>query len=112
MVDGGRFDRAVEALGHRYRRRLLVALLEHNPQDDDDTQDTERALGDVTDGGTDGQLIESELVHNHLPKLEEMGYIRWDREAGEIAKGPDWAEIEPLLEVLRDHEDELPDGWL
>jgi hypothetical protein len=112
MERGGRFDRAVEALGHQYRRRLLVALLEHNPQDDDDTQDAERALRDVAGGEEDSPLIESELVHNHLPKLEELGYIRWDREAGEIAKGPDWAEIEPLLELLRDHEDDLPDGWL
>lgn len=109
MDDTDRFGRGVDALGHRYRRRLLVALLDHNPQDDDDAQDAERALG--IEGGDDA-LIETQLFHHHLPKLEDLGYIAWDRETGEIRKGPDWEEIEPLLQLLRDHEEELPDGWL
>lgn len=106
------FDGALEALKHRYRRRLLVALLDHNPQDDDDAQEAENALGTVTGADTDEELIETELVHNHLPKLEDLGYIRWDREAGTISKGPNWDEIAPLLEVLDTHADELPDDWL
>ena len=110
--DTTEFDSAVEAISHRYRRRLLLALLEHNPQDDDDAQEAENALGTVAGAGTDETLIETELVHNHLPKLEELGYITWDREDGAISKGPNWDEIEPLLELLVAHEDELPDGWL
>lgn len=110
--DADRFDRAVDALGHKYRRRLLEALLVHNPQDDDDAQDAEQALERVADGDADEELVMTQLIHNHLPKLEAMDYIAWDKETGEIAKGENWAEIEPLLKLLRDHEDELPDGWL
>ena len=106
------FDGAVEALGHRYRRRLLIALLEHNPQDDEDAQDAERALGTVSGADADEKLIETELVHTHLPKLAELGYIRWDRAEGTISKGPEWDEIKPLIELLNDHADELPEGWL
>jgi hypothetical protein len=112
MDDESRFDRAVRVLGHPYRRRLLLALAEENPQDDDDAQNAEEALGTVSGETGDDETIETELVHNHLPKLEELGYIRWDRETGKISKGPDWEEIEPLLKLLADHEDELPDGWL
>lgn len=109
-LDG--FDDAVEALGHRYRRRLLLALLDHNPQDDDDAQNAEEALGTVAGAETNETLIATKLVHNHLPKLEELGYIAWDRESGNISKGRDWDEIEPLLKLLNEHADELPDGWL
>jgi hypothetical protein len=108
----GRFDRAVDALGHQYRRRLLVALLDHNPQDDDDAQDAERALGTVEGEAEDPAGVELELTHTHLPKLEDLGYITWNRETGKVKKGPRWDEIEPLLKLLRDHQDELPEGWL
>lgn len=56
--------------------------------------------------------IKIELIHSHLPKLEEHEYITWDRESGEISKGPNWSEIAPLLHLLDEHADELPDGWL
>jgi hypothetical protein len=41
MKEGARtkqedFDTALSALADPYRRQLLVALLAHNPQDDDD----------------------------------------------------------------------------
>lgn len=110
MVSGS--DRAIDALGHRYRRRLLVALLDHNPQDIDDAQGAEQALGTAEGGGRDDGLIETELVHTHLPKLADYGYITWDRETGTIETGPNWAEIEPVLQLLDDHADELPGGWL
>ena len=48
----------------------------------------------------------------HLPKLEDMGYISWDRNTNEISKGPAWDDIAPLLKLIYDHQDELPKGWL
>jgi len=61
---------------------------------------------------------EAELVrlvgmkHIHLPKLEEYGFIDWDRNSNEVSKGANFEEIRPLLEMLADHEDELPEEWL
>lgn len=112
MIPEDTFDRAVGALGDRYRRRLLVALLDENPQDDDDLQAGESAFGPEDRDDEANQLLNIELVHLHLPKLESLGYITWDQETGNISKGPDWDEIEPLLRLLRDHADELPDDWL
>jgi hypothetical protein len=109
---GKAFDRSVEAMGHRYRRRLLLALLDSNPQDDKDAQNAEEALGSVVEGEVDEEIVETELVHYHLPKLDELGYITWDQETGKIKKGPQWDEIEPLLKLLTDHQDELPDDWI
>ena len=47
-----------------------------------------------------------------LPLLDDAGVIEWDREADEIRKGPRFAEIRPLLELLDDHREELPSDWL
>ncbi len=99
-------DDALDALGHVQRRRLLVALLDHNPQDDSPSV--------ITGSDQDVDALE-ELVameHVHLPKLVEYGYITWDREQREVSKGPEFEEIRPLLDLLVEHEDELPQGWL
>lgn len=99
-------DELFAALSSPYRRQLLVALLEHNPQDDDDRDPLNIVADDV-----EPEVLEIELLHKHLPKLEEMAFVTWNREADEISKGPRWAEIEPLVTLVDDHQDELPDGW-
>jgi hypothetical protein len=101
------FDENLRTLANSYRRQLLVALLEHNPQEDDD-----RDPLDVVADSDEPDVLETELVHRHLPRLEEMGYIVWNRETNEISRGPKWAEIAPLLELIHNHRDELPANWL
>lgn len=100
------FDEAVDALSDVQRRKLLVSLLAHNPQDDSPVA--------VADAEQDETMLESivRMEHVHLPKLEESGYIEWDRESHEVMKGPDFDEIRPLLELLDAHADELPEGYL
>jgi len=100
-------DDILDALSNPYRRQLLVALLDHNPQDDSD-----RDPLDVLSEADEAAVLESELVHTHLPKLDEMGYISWNRSTNTISKGARWGEIAPLLKLMHDHQDELPDGWL
>lgn len=100
------FDDMVEALADVQRRKLLVALLEHNPQDD--------APVVVADSDSDADAV-SRLVqmnHVHLPKLADYGFIEWDKENHEVMKGPKFDEIRPLLKLLENHEDELPPDWL
>jgi hypothetical protein len=112
MESRGELDRSLDALGHKYRRRLLLALSRHNPQDDEDAQDAEEALKAVFEGTTENDMIETELIHSHLPKLERYEYIIWDQETGAISKGPNWEEIEPILSLLESHRDELPEEWI
>ena len=99
---------SLEALEHPYRRQLLVTMLEQNPQDDDDVD----PLDSVDYSAADAEQLQIALRHVHLPKLEQRGFITWDRRRGAISKGPDWDEIAPLLTLIHDHSDELPAGWL
>jgi len=100
-------DEVFKALSNVHRRRLLVALVEHNPQRDsvvvpEDIDEEEQAL----------EALQTKFYHHHLPYLEDAGFIRWKRDTHEVIKGPKFDEIRPLLELMRDHSDELPDDWL
>ncbi|WP_254663402.1 hypothetical protein [Haladaptatus sp. W1] len=75
----------LDVLANNYRRRLLIALLEHNPQDDTDTQ----IPADLTIEDEDIEKLMIQMTHTHLPKLEAAGFIEWDRETNEVRKGPD-----------------------
>lgn len=97
-------DVQVELLADGTRRRLLVALLDDAPGESPITL-TER-------GGETGTPERIEMQHLHLPKLADAGVVRWDRENNLVLQGPQFDELEPLLTVLHDHADELPDEWL
>ena len=99
-------DEVMNALANVQRRKLLIALLEHNPQDDMPV-----VIAD-SDGETDAIERLVAMQHVHLPKLVEYGFIEWNEDTHEVMKGPTFDEIRPLLELLDDHEDELPDDWL
>ena len=101
---------AFDALADPYRRQLLFALFDANPQDDDYLNPLDLLVeGETTD---DRAATRIELRHAHLPKLADMGFIEWDRESGELSKGEKWKEITPLLQLMHEHRDELPDEWL
>jgi hypothetical protein len=103
-----RFEEALMLLANKYRRRLLVDLLEHNPQDDEDT----RLPADVTITDDELAKLRVDMTHVHLPKLEAAGVIEWDRDQNEISKGPVFDELRPLLELMDEHSEDLPDHWL
>ena len=99
-------DDALDALAHIQRRKLLFALLDHNPQDDSPI------IVAPTEDETDTLEPVLETYHLHLPKLADYGFIDWNQETHEVAKGPNFDKINSLLELLADHEDNLPGIWL
>lgn len=97
---------ALRSLAAKDRRRLLHDLRREEPLD------TAESTTVVANGsGRDLDELETELHHVHLPKLADAGYIEHDRETGEVRRGPKFDEIAPLLQLMANHPDELPDGW-
>lgn len=90
------------ALADGQRRRLLIALLE---------DDSPLVIAD-SESAADSLEHRMSMKHVHLPKLADYGFIEWDRERHEVSKGPKFVEIRPLIELLNNHENELPDDWL
>ncbi|WP_438267082.1 DUF7344 domain-containing protein [Haladaptatus salinisoli] len=97
-------DEQLAVLSNRYRRRLLVALTQRAHQPDR----LAPSRGLATDGGDEDQAIA--MQHVHLPTLADHGFIDWDRETHRVTKGTRFNEIEPLLTVLSENHDVLPDG--
>lgn len=96
-------DEQLDVIADEARRRLLLALRDRRPQVDAPIEIIEWV------NETDSMKSMTTMRHTHLPKLEAQGLIRWGRETGQVSQGPQFAEIEPLLTLLDDHRDELPD---
>lgn len=92
-------------LSHWPRRRVLVALLHHHPRADTPVDRDDPAVEEDLEVLYDFQRL-------HLPELEDGGFIDYDREERIVSRGPNFPEIEPLLGLIDEHRDELPDDWL
>lgn len=92
------------ALADPLRRRLLVNLLEHDPQEELDPES-------VHVGEQELERFRTKMFHVHLPKLDGTDIVQWNRDANEIVKGPRFDEIQPLLSLIDAHADELPYNW-
>jgi hypothetical protein len=95
-------DRLFEAMSNTQRRRVLVALLERDSREDVPIPEAVHT-GEKTLTG-----LRREMHHSHLPKLEAMGFVRWDQDSQTVTRGPQFEEIEPLLRLLLTNEDALP----
>lgn len=100
-------DKFFDAITDERRRRVLIHMLDHNPEDD-----SKLYVDDIVIEDADLEMLLVEMHHTHLPKLEEYGFIDWDKKEEVVTKGPNFEEIRPVLELLDSHRDELPDDWL
>lgn len=108
-TDSASLDAMFDVLCKSYCRCILLAVSDHNPRKEDEF--TPDAF--APDGADDDELerLKLELFHSHLPKLAEKGYIEWNRDTETIRRGPNFDDIAPLLKLMDDHQDELPDDW-
>lgn len=104
MGDNNEWGRICEVLSNKHRRRLLVALA----QEDREINVPE----DVYRGGRDLERLQVEFAHEHLPKLETAGYIDWERDEERVSRGPEFERIRPLVELLHENRETLPEGWV
>ncbi|MDS0475759.1 ArsR family transcriptional regulator [Natrinema sp. 1APR25-10V2] len=102
------FNDLLTIVANDYRRCLLLTLLERDRNRERDV----RLPDDVAISGAKRDEQVAELRHCHLPMLASGDLIEWHQEDNWVAKGSRFDDIEPLLRLLYDHGDELPDRWL
>lgn len=95
---GVSLDDTFDILGDRCRRVLLLGLADSEPL----------RPGDVLEPDGNGSSWWVELRHRHLPRLEDAGFVEWDRETDELWRGRRFDEIRPALTLLADHADDRP----
>lgn len=100
------FDEMFDVLGHACRRWLLTQLSDVGARDGVESLSEEQIL--------DNDVLEpfiEEMFDTHLPMLTKAKFIVWDENDRVIERGPRFDEIVPLIELIIEHEDELPDEW-
>ena len=101
----GRWDRVFNALTAEPRRQLITSLR-------DAPSDRELTLPEAAMSPRvpmDDAEIRCELLHRHLPLLEDGGFVRWDRDPLRARRGPAFDEVSTVFGALYESVDDLPD---
>lgn len=101
--DDATVDDLFAVLSHSHRRVILTSLL-------DVTSNTSLPIDTETflDQDVSGDSIRVEQHHVHLPRLDETGFITWNRDDGTVEQGPQFETIQPMLTRLADNQGNLP----
>lgn len=87
-----RLERLLSLVSHPYRYRLVSLLLEETtepiPLDElvEELAEWEAGFDDRT---PDPSRIRLQLVHHHLPKLEEAGFVEYDERSETVVITPE-----------------------
>ena len=87
-------------LSHPTRRKILLVLVE------DDAR--EFTPPELTSSGSATDEFDVQLYQRHLPLLDAMELIEWDVTRGTVTPGTQFDAVEPLLELLDTHQEQLP----
>lgn len=99
-----RWDTIFRALTAEPRRQLVVSLLEAPPG-------RELSLPEAANPPyllRDPESLYSELIHSHLPLLENAGLIEWQREPLCAKRGPQFEEAATVIEAIQQNASTLP----
>ena len=100
-----RWNRVFQALSEQPRRCLILSLADEPP--DAMLPLPEAALSDHYDGSR--RDLDINLRHQHLPVLDDAGYVVWDETRFRAARGPNFEEVAAVLTTLVESADDLPD---
>jgi len=87
-------DEASRALSKALRRQVLSTLIEYEEGIDLDSLADENLV--VANQWEQNRIV---LYHNHLPKLDDLGFIHWEPETQMIERGERFNEIQAVLET-------------
>lgn len=85
---------ASRALSKALRRQVLSTLIEYEEGIDFDSLTDENLI--IASQWEQNRIV---LYHNHLPKLDDMGFIDWNPETQTIERGKRFNEVQALLDT-------------
>lgn len=86
------------------RRQLVLSLMDAPPH-------RELSLPEAANPPAllrEPEALYSELLHSHLPVLEDAGLVEWDRDPLCAKRGPNFDEAAGVMAALRASADDLP----
>ncbi|MCU4802303.1 transcriptional regulator [Halobacteria archaeon HArc-gm2] len=102
-VSSRALDRLFDALKSIDRRRLLLLLSDHHPE-----VDAAPSLPEIAPENGDYTRYVTGMIHKHIPKLADYGYVDWNPAERVVRRGPQFDEVAPVLELLVDNRERLP----
>lgn len=60
----------------------------------------------------DSETLARQLRHHHLPKLAELGYIRWSSDPFCVQRGPNFEQPAFIIQQITGSVDEIPDSLI
>ncbi|MDG5778357.1 hypothetical protein VB773_03775 [Haloarculaceae archaeon H-GB2-1] len=99
-----RWDRLHEILASQERRMIIYSLM-------DVPKERRIPLPDAAmtpESSWDQQRTSTRLRHHHLPKLVDAGYIRWESDPFCVQRGPRFAEVETMFDLIHDSISQFP----
>ena len=87
------------------RRQVIISLLNEPPE-------RRLPLPEAADSPNltmEPEELQLVLRHQHLPMLEDAGYIRWDPERSCVQRGPNFREVGDIMAILLDSVGHFPE---
>ena len=99
-------DTIFRALSHPTRRHILTTLRQKQLR-----RSNEIPVAALTPDESDNGRFHVRLYHQHLPRLDTVGFISWNPDEETIRPGPNYGAITPVVDLLDANQDELPADW-
>ncbi|SDR28936.1 hypothetical protein [Natronobacterium texcoconense] len=100
-----RWNDVFEVLAAEPRRQLVDALVAI----EDDGYVSLPAAAESPNRPSNPDEIRVQLRHHHLPRLEDGGYVEWQRDPFRASRGERFEEVEVVLEALYANVSAIPD---
>jgi hypothetical protein len=95
-----------ESLSAEPRRQLIVSLMDAPP--DQSVPLPESAM--MPNVPQDPEVLRTELYHNHLPILADMGFVTWEKEPLVASRGSRFDEVAVVSAALQSAAFNFPDS--
>lgn len=99
-----RWDDVFRAVSAEPRRHLIITLLDR----DEVVPLPESAVNPNVP--VDPDTLRRELYHQHLPMLEDLGFVEWDTDPLVAYPGPDFEQVAVVFDSLQENASEIPDS--